>query len=307
MNTQETKTESKYLLKEPLNLLVTIDKNYLNPLCVMLRSYEQTHKGIRTNVFVVHSSLTENDFSVIKDCVNEESIVIHNVKIQEKHFDEIPVLERLGAESFYRILAFEFLPKEVKRCLYLDPDIVVRRSLLPLYYTDLGNYYIAGASHTYGFNNFFNRIRLGIFERRRYVNSGVMLMNLEEIRKDFTADKVFVLLNKTARILFMGDQDLCNILFSKKLLPIDELLYNLDERTFRHNKRKYSLDDVSKKTVIIHYNGKNKPWLNGYKGVLNRFYPETEKAGNIKKCIVFARIKSILCILFFKQRKKKTK
>lgn len=311
MNTQEIKTDSlceytksEHLSEEPLNLLVTIDKNYLTPLCVMLRSYKQTHNGVRTNVFVAHSSLTENDFDVIKNSVNEKSIIIHNIKIEEKCFDNIPVLERLGAESFYRILAFDYLPKDIKRCLYLDPDIIIRRSLLPLYNMELKNFYMVGASHTYGLNNLFNRIRLGVFSHIRYVNSGVMLMNLEEIRKDFNVDTVIARLNKTARILFMGDQDLCNILFGKKLLNIDELLYNLDERTYRRNKGKFSLDDVSKKTVIIHYNGKNKPWLNGYKGVLDRFYPDVKKTGSIKKCNGFARIKAVFCILFFIKGKK---
>ena len=40
---------------ESVNLLVTIDKNYLQPLCVMLKSYEQTHAGVKTNVYVAHS------------------------------------------------------------------------------------------------------------------------------------------------------------------------------------------------------------------------------------------------------------
>lgn len=290
--------------QETVNLLVTIDKNYLMPLCVMLRSYEQTHAGIPTNVYVAHSSLTEEDFTLLKGSISDTEITVHSVKITEKRFDTMPVLERLGAESFYRVLAFDYLPKEIKRCLYLDPDILIRRSLLSMYQTDLTDKYFAAASHTYGFNNFFNCSRLGILSHTRYVNSGVMLMNLEEIRKDFTVESVFACLKKKARILFMGDQDLCNILFGKKMILLDERLYNLDERTYRHNRKKFNLSDVTEKTAIIHYNGKNKPWLNGYKGVLDRFYPDVEKCGNVIKFNLFNRLKAIFRILFLVKKKK---
>lgn len=89
-------------------------------------------------------------------------------------------------ESFYRLMAFPYLPKEVHRCLYLDPDIIIRQSLLPLYFMDMGDYYIAAASHMYGAKKKFNKLRLGITENKRYINSGVMLMNLDVIRCDFT-------------------------------------------------------------------------------------------------------------------------
>ncbi len=290
---------------EPINLLVTIDKNYLEPFRIMLRSYKQTHDKIFTNVFIAHSSLCENDFDYLKNDINDENIILHNVRINEKRFDEIPVLERLGAESFYRILAFDFLPKNITRCLYLDPDIIIKRSLLPLYFTNLNDCYFAAASHSKGLNNFFNRVRLNLKTHTRYVNSGVMLMNLTEIRKDFTTDDIFTCLKRKERILFMGDQDLCNILFGKKMLLLDELLYNLDERTYRRNKKSFNLTDVSNKTAIIHYNGKYKPWLNGYKGVLNCYYPKVEKSGTVKKHNAFARSKAIFCILFSIKRKNK--
>jgi len=292
---------------EVINLLVTIDKNYLQPLCVMLKSYEQTHTGVKTNVYVAHSSLTEADFSLLNGCISDTQICIHSIKITEKRFNTMPVLERLGAESFYRILAFSYLPKEIKRCLYLDPDILIRRSLLEMYYTDLTDKYLAAASHIYGFNNFFNLSRLGIWSKSRYINSGIMLMNLEEIRKDFTVEVVFSVLKKKARILFMGDQDLCNILFGKKMVLLDELLYNLDERTLKHNRKIFNLKDVENKTVIIHYNGKNKPWLKGYKGDLDRFYPDVEKVGDVVKFNALKRFVAIIRILFLIKNKNQKK
>lgn len=270
---------SKKYKKEHINLLVTIDKNYLFPLTKMLQSYSDTHNEIITDVYIAHSALEENDINNLENDINDKNIHLHNIKITESWFEDTPVLERLPKESFYRLIAFEYLPKNVERCLYLDPDIYIRKSLLPLYNMDMGNSYIAGASHMYGFLNALNKARLNLNNQKRYINSGVMLMNLKQIRKDFTRDTIFECLEENIQKLIMGDQDLVNILFGTNMSLLDERIYNLDERTFNHNKRNFDLSKVEKETAIIHYNGKYKPWLDGYKGQLDCFYPPVENKG----------------------------
>jgi len=47
--------------KKHINLLVTIDDNYLLPLITMLKSYSKVHKKIKTDVYLVHSKLEEKD------------------------------------------------------------------------------------------------------------------------------------------------------------------------------------------------------------------------------------------------------
>ena len=56
-------------------------------------------------------------------------------------------------------------------------------------------------------------------------------------------------------------------------------LYNLDEKTYRYfsscfaGERKIDLDWVEKNTVIIHFNGKKKPWKEQkYTGRLGDFF-----------------------------------
>ncbi len=90
-----------------------------------------------------------------------------------------------------------------------------------------------------------------------------MLMNIKQIRQDFTVDSIFTSLDGNIQKLIMGDQDLANILFGSNMILLDEKIYNLDERTFKHNKKIFDLSSVEKETAIIHYNGKYKPWLNG--------------------------------------------
>lgn len=112
-----------------------------------------------------------------------------------------------------------------------------------------------------------------------YINAGVLLIDLDMWRKTVTLDRIFKFIQKNHSILFLADQDVINYLFADKLLRIDERLYNLDEKTFLHFAKKKSpskkidLDWVRKNTVVIHYNGKHKPWNEAeYNGLLGEFY-----------------------------------
>jgi lipopolysaccharide biosynthesis glycosyltransferase len=83
-------------------------------------------------------------------------------------------------QIYCRLFAAFFLPDQVKRVLYLDADTIVINSLEELYHMDLqGNYFLA-CIHIRKVLIKINRIQLGIKKKYPYINSGVMLMNLEE-------------------------------------------------------------------------------------------------------------------------------
>lgn len=262
-----------------VNLLITIDKRYVGPLLTMLDSYGMQHQDVVTCLFVAHSSLETQEIERIYEKASQYGIQLQPIHITEHWFKDTPVLERLPEESFYRLMAFHYLPAEIHRCLYLDPDIIIRKSLLPLCGMDLEGNYIAAASHMVGRKNRLNLRRLGIREDIRYLNSGVMLMDLDAIRRDFTIEGILSSTSENIQKLLLGDQDMVNILFGKRTKLIDERIYNLDERAFHMHQHTFDLQAVERETAIIHYNGKFKPWLNGYEGVLDQFYPQVEEKG----------------------------
>lgn len=293
-----------------VNILVTVDEKYIKPLIYMLKSFgnehycNNFHLNEETDVYIAHSSLNDEQIAYIQNSVLDFPIKIHGIKITEKWFKGTPVLERLPEESFYRLMAFEYLPENVKKCLYLDPDILIIKPLFTLYNMDIDDYYIAAAGHVEGFVNKFNLARLGIETQNKYLNSGVMLMNIEKIRSDFSIDYILSVLNENIDRLLMGDQDLANILFIRKAKVIDERVYNLDERTMKRHRKSFSLDDVRSETAIVHYNGKYKPWLEGYKGVLDELYPFMESRGPAPKGKKWAQTKAVFSIICATKRQR---
>ena len=265
--------------RKRMNLLVTLNGGYLHQLCVMLTSAILSNPDAEFHVYVLHSSLTEDDLSQIRSVLAQPHI-LHEIRIDGSDFSDAPTTGRYPAEMYYRIFAAQYLPKELDRILYLDPDVIVRSSLRSLYDMPLERALFAAASHVGGFMTHVNSIRLDSGEENSpYINSGVMLMNLKELRQQQSKQKVFAYIEEHKGRLLLPDQDIISGLYGPEITLIDPFRYNMTERLFAfrpESKSWMNLDWVKAHAAIIHYCGRNKPWKPGYVGSLGIFYHEAE-------------------------------
>lgn len=287
-----------------MNILVTIDKNYIPPLEVMLVSMGESNREVDSlDIYVAHSNLTDEEMQPLENAAGRfENMHIHSLKVSDSYFDDTPVIERLPKESFYRLIAFDILPQEVERCIYLDPDTYILRSLQPLYDMEMGDCFIAAGSHTYSWVEKLNHVRLKMGKGTKYINSGIMLMDLKKMREYASVEMVMKYLDENIQKLFLGDQDAMNGLFWEYTMDLDIKLYNMDEKTLK----RYDIhaDWAKENTVIVHYNGKYKPWLEGYKGELDVFYPPVENKGPAPKGKIKQKLKAYKRILKLTKQQK---
>ncbi|MGI6745152.1 MAG: General stress protein A [Firmicutes bacterium ADurb.Bin300] len=255
-----------------INILVTLDSNYVGPLTVMLFSLLRSNPFEKFDVYVAHSSLKEADFIRIRSVADSSKCNIIPLHIDEKLLCNAPVLKRITKETYYRLIAADYLPQEVKRILYIDPDTVVINSLRSLYDTDLGENLIMGSTHTGRFLEGVCRKRLNMTHGSKYVNAGVLLMNVEGIRQTVKTEDIFKYIDNNAKKLYLADQDVINALFCERTIIVDACVFNLDEKTFKRFKNEIDNNWIDRNTVIVHFNGKYKPWKDGYKGVLKCFF-----------------------------------
>ncbi len=263
-----------------MNILVTLDSNYIYPLCVMFNSLAKTNAGKSFNIFVAYSSLTDDDFSKMKNALVGVDAVIHKIPVDNEIFSGAPVLDRLSKETYYRLLIGDILPDDVHKILYLDPDIVINHDLEEFYNTDMTGKTVAGGMHMFGFFENINLSRLKMDKKSHYINAGVLLINLDEWRKAVTLNQILDFINENIKKLLLADQDVINCLFQHSTMLIDERLYNLDEKTYLKysskaaGPKRIDLDWVRKNACIIHFNGKHKPWREGdkYRGKLGEFF-----------------------------------
>lgn len=262
-----------------INLLVTCDENYISPLNVMLMSVISSNPDVFFNVYLLHECIDEQRMATTRKLLGSKGKLIM-IQINEKQMVHAPITQRYPKEMYYRIFASKYLPDTLDKVLYLDPDIVVINSLENLYDIRLEDDYYAAASHTGELLTEFNRVRLDMEEGAPYINSGVLLMNLQLLRKEQNYEEIYSAIETLKSRLILPDQDIISSLYGSKIMELDPSIYNMTERLYQKRilfEKDYDLNRVQSETVIVHYIGKNKPWRGKYQGELNVFYNEAVK------------------------------
>ncbi|NLI61816.1 MAG: glycosyltransferase family 8 protein [Methanosarcinaceae archaeon] len=265
-----------------MDILVTLDSNYIHPLKVMLKSlFFNNPKNIFT-IHLMHSSITDEEIEDLKDFIsihgNESKLNV--IYLDDDCFSDAPVNQYYTKEMYYRLLAFKFLPKDLEKILYIDPDILVLNPVDELYNMDISNYLYAAAPRSLIGSREVNKLRLLPHDIDAYYNSGVLLMNLKLQREMVDEKSIYDFVDKNSLFFVLPDQDVLNAMYSKQIKSIDDRLYNYDARLFNYYKTidsKWDMDYVINNTVIIHFCGKKKPWKKNYNGRFHALYKHYEK------------------------------
>lgn len=264
-----------------MNILVTLNSTYVKPLKVMLKSLFINNQEERFSIYLMHSSLTDEELDDLNNFITFHGSQLVIVKIDDGYFKNAPVLLHYTKEMYYRLLAFKFLPQNLDRVLYLDPDILVINSIKELYDMDIKDYLYAAAYHDILSFKEINKLRLNSYQINAYYNSGVLLMNLDLQRQLIDEQSIYKFVEKNRSKLIMPDQDILNALYAKKIKSLDEKLYNYDAKYYSYYKIMsngvWDMDNVIRKTVILHFCGKKKPWKKNYSGKFHSLYKHYEK------------------------------
>lgn len=253
-----------------MNILVTLDRNYLKPLSVLLTSLFVNNLGESFNIYLISDDITDDALGPVFSLCARFGASLHPLRVSEDWFADAPTVRYYARAMYYRLLASEILPKELDRILYLDPDMLVINPLRALYDTEMGDKLFAACIHK-GLVNLsgpVNKIRLSTYETEGYYNSGMLLMNLPAIRREVRPEDVFAYAQKNRQLLVLPDQDILNGLYGERILPVEESLYNYDARKFKEymlaSAREMDMDWIVSHTAILHFCGKSKPWNRGY-------------------------------------------
>jgi lipopolysaccharide biosynthesis glycosyltransferase len=171
--------------------------------------------------------------------------------------------------TFFRLFVSELLPREVERVVYLDADVIVRRSLAPLWEMALDQTAIGAVRDAYRpwmvRNDTFRWREVGVAPGSPFFNSGVMVVDLEEWRRRDVGTRALALLSEQSR---MFDQCALNIVHEDDwtALPPEWNLqtYHLfgDECLAYATEGPERLDAAVRDPAIVHFTGGsyNRPW-----------------------------------------------
>lgn len=240
------------------------DDNYLPFLAVSIRSLiENASPDYDYCIHILNNGLNERRLAPILD-MQRENVQIRPVDVSHAI---APIAEKLNLRDYYtasiyfRLFIASMFP-QYHQAIYLDADIAVNGDVSGLYNIPLGQRILGVipddvvASHR-DFRRYAEE-GLGI-PYRRYFNSGVLLMNLDQFRLQQIERKFVYLLNTYHFDTICPDQDYLNVLCRDRVLYLDK------------GWNKMSIDDrYNGVPNLVHYNMFYKPWQ--YKNIVYQEY-----------------------------------
>lgn len=255
-----------------INIITATDNNYSQHLGVALASLlENSPKRKLIRIYVLFSNLSEENKKKLRSIVEKFKSQILFLKISPNKLKNCPVSHHINITTYFRILIPLIFPK-MKKALYLDSDIVVLKDIANLYKTNIKNYYLAACPDP----AFENYNILKIPKKYGYFNSGVMLLNLEKLRKENISLKLINFIEKNPEKIRFWDQDALNKILYKNWLKIKPI-WN-QQRVFFKKKLKQNfftkeeLKEAITHPAIIHFTSPSKPWHYLDNHSFKRFY-----------------------------------
>jgi len=235
----------------------TIDNGYAPFLAAALNSaIKNSSPEKRYKAIVLHQDVSEDNRRRIESLA-KENFEIEFVPMQsglETITDRMS--NRLRCDYFTLTIYFRlFIPAmfpEYDKAVYIDSDVVIPGDIADLYDIELGDNYI-GACPDFSIADAPPLVQYTVeavgMEKGKYINSGVLLMNLKALREK-ELDKHFLqLLNTYQFDCIAPDQDYLNAMCQGKILYLDECWDAMP------NDNKSALENPG----IIHYNLFSKP------------------------------------------------
>ena len=270
--TTSVRTEAKDTEVNKIPIAMATDNNYIYPTIIAMTSMLENKKE-STNLdfyIMISGQVSEENRNRLNELTNiYKGCSVELINLRDKFSDAYAGAGNFQGAAYYRLILPSLL-SEYDKILYLDGDIIVRKDLW-----DMGQWMWAGQDYAY---------RLGIEDIRQYINSGILVMNLQKMREDNMEKKFSDFVPELeSRGLMYPDQDILNATCYDKIKFISPEYNTMQNLVFVNDAQgiydSQEWERARTDPAIIHYAGVNKPW----KGYDCRFYDEWDKYRKISE------------------------
>lgn len=242
-----------------INIAVSIDRNYLQPLGVMLNSLLQNTTSL-VEIHLIHSDLQDEHKALLDRVVRTyKYATINYYNVTPDRLEGFAVRGHLTSVSYYLFLLPEFLPSNLDKVLYLDPDMIVSSDIQPLWDVDLGDNLLAAVPVAPPYLH-----EMIVTEGQSYFNGGVLLINLAQWREENTTQEAFDAVVRLEQYILRGvNQDVLNVITRGRWEKLPLFWNKCPEYYLGKSTSIYSQEDLEQAKDprgIIHFTGPIKPW-----------------------------------------------
>lgn len=271
-----------------MNIIYASDDNYAWLMGVSMVSLFENNRDVdEIHVFLFGDGITQENERKLMDVADSYQRHLDVIDINKLSLPENLYSGRYPKSAFSRLFAYRLLPNSINRVLYLDCDIIVDGSLKDLYNHPMDKKIILAikdcVSKAY-------KKKIGIKGDDVYINTGVMVMDLERMRNFPMEEKIGEFVAKYSSAMNYADQEIINGIFQGEFClakPEWNVMTQFNQysysqlRWIRHPHHYYSEEEIEyakRHARIFHYTTcmlNVRPWYSNSKlnnaHVFNRY------------------------------------
>lgn len=251
---------------ERIHLACAIERDYVAHGAAMLLSALDHRREAALTVHYLHPpELPHGAREALRRMVESEGGEIAFYEVPDEWVRGFPIVGFTRKATWYRVFLPELLP-EVSRVLYLDADVIVLDDLRELWAVELGDRLLAAVTNVPQWDHAERPAAIGMAPGVEYFNAGVLLLNLEQMRREQTGPALRDYIRRNASRLEWRDQDALNLVLGHRRLALDPrwnvmnslLLYPWAGEVLGEA----AVAEARERPAIRHFEGQsiNKPW-----------------------------------------------
>ena len=251
-----------------IKIALASDENFARHLAALVASIlSNSLEDESFDFYVLDGGITEQSQENIRSLTSIKDFNIQFLKIDfDNKLKDCPNHAVFTRNTYSRLLLDSLLP-DIDRLLYLDCDMIVTQSLWELWSSDLKDKSL-GVVHDFELNLDSSAHLLEIFRLNlKYndiFNAGMLLMNLDKIRKNNLFGKSLEWIAQNPDLQQWADQDALNVIFHNDLVFLDG--------TWNGSAQKKGHLNGEPMPAVIHFLTPIKPWHSEYDGLYAEQY-----------------------------------
>lgn len=231
----------------------------------LLHSVAEHAGGLDLHVHYLHGpDFPRRSADAIARMLDALGVELSFAEVAEELTDGLPVVSEFTMAMWFRIFLPDLVP-DADRVLYLDVDTIVTDSLAPLLEVDLEGHYLGAVTNVLLHHHRHRPAELGLAGPEVYFNSGVLLMNLDEMRRDGCPAALRDYAIENADWIEWPDQDALNVVLGPRRLPLHPRWNAMNALRFPWSADVLgaeAVEEALRRPAIRHFEGPghNKPW-----------------------------------------------
>jgi len=251
-----------------INVMYSCDQNYLCHAAASIVSLLENNKKENIKIFLICNDLNPESMDKLEKLVSSyhQEIVFLDIQLV---CEDVKKNDNFPLSGYARLFIDQIV--DVDKILYLDCDTIVLNSITELYHTNIENYYVAGVQDAPA--KILSDI-IGMDENDRYINSGILLINLKKWKEDKLRSRYIEFIEQYDGKVPHHDQGIVNGVCKNKIKILSPkynfmpqfFLYTSEQAKRLFNIKKYytqkEIDSSKKSPVVIHFIAKffGRPW-----------------------------------------------